>query len=346
MMGWVSQGVRKMNVWKKAMAAVLAMSAGEALAAQTPEPLEVALGDVSLNKVSFLIAADAGIFAKNGLNVRQYITPGAAEVARNSGVVVPPEFVKADIGSAAIAIGGGSPMIYRAANANGPIRILIATTEYHIRDHIIAAPSIKTVADLKGKRLGYSVPGAVTHVGALGFARKMGWTPGKDIVLVGGGNALKPLQDGKEDALMGAGMLFAKAKELKYNDVIDLTAYDIPVAGSSILAERGWLGSHRDMAARFVKSAIEADALMKTNRSAFDAALVKWFNIKDKPTQDAMYREALEIPRKPYPAVEGVKFTFEIYDSAAMRKFKPEDFYDRSFVESLDKSGFIDGLYK
>ena len=56
----------------------------------TPVPLEVALGDVSINKVPFLIAADAGLYAKNGLDVEQFITPFAADAIRRSGVVVPP----------------------------------------------------------------------------------------------------------------------------------------------------------------------------------------------------------------------------------------------------------------
>jgi hypothetical protein len=59
-----------------------------------------------------------------------------------------------------------------------------------------------------------------------------------------------------------------------------------------------------------------------------------------------MYHEALEIPRKPYPAVEGIKATLSIYDSPGMRKYKAEDFYDASFIEALDKSGAIDRLYK
>jgi NitT/TauT family transport system substrate-binding protein len=316
-------------------------------AADRLTPLDVALGDVSLNKVSFLMAADTGIYARNGLEVHQFITPGAAQVAKNSGIIVPPENIKADIGSAPISIGGGSPMIYRVSTDPKAIhRIVLTTTESIIRDHIIAAPNIKSVQELKGKRLGYSVPGAVTHVGAVGFARKMGWEPGKDITLVGGGNALNPLLEGKEDALLGTGMLFAKASENKLNDLIDLTQYKIPVAGSSILAEKNWLAANRDTAARFVKAAIEADAMMKTNRAAFNAALVKWFNIKDKATQDSMYREAMEIPRKPYPAVEGIKATISVYDSPGMRKYKAEDFYDSSFIEALDKSGAIDRLYK
>jgi len=326
---------------------LLCLGVGPSQASDKLTPLDVALGDVSLNKVSFLIAADTGIYARNGLDVHQFITPGAAQVARNSGIVVPTENVRVDIGNAPISIGGGSPMIYRVGNDPRAIhRIVLTTTESIIRDHIIASPNIKSVQDLKGKRLGYSVPGAVTHVGAIGFARKMGWEPGKDILLVGGGNALNPLLEGREDALLGTGMLFAMASERKLNDLLDLTQYKIPVAGSSILAERNWLQSNRDTAARFVKAAIEADALMKTNRVTFNAALVKWFNINDTATQESMYREAVAIPRKPYPAVEGIKNTLAIYDSPQMRKYKAEDFYDASFITALDKSGAIDRLYK
>jgi NitT/TauT family transport system substrate-binding protein len=328
-------------------AALLGANLTSALAADKAIPLDVALGDVSLNKVAFLIAADAGLYAKNGLDVDQFITPAAAQVARNSGVVVPPGFVKADTGHAPIDIGGGSPMIYRVANdARGVHRVALASTESYIRDHIIAAPSIKSLEDLKGKRLGYSVPGAVTHVGALAFARHMGWDPDKDISLMGNGNALNPLREGREDALLGSAMLFAMAPELKLKDLLDLPQYKFPVAGSSILAEKNWLKDNRETAGRFVTSAVEAIALMKRDDRVFRAALVKWFNIKDPATQDRMFHEAGDIPAKPYPAVDGIKFTMELYDSPEMRKYKAEDFYDSSFIAELDNSGAIDRLYQ
>lgn len=42
-----------------------------AAAAERLVPLDVDMGDISLNKVAYLIADDAGIYAKNGLDVRQ-----------------------------------------------------------------------------------------------------------------------------------------------------------------------------------------------------------------------------------------------------------------------------------
>ena len=49
--------------------------------------------------------------------------------------------------------------------------------------------------------------------------------------------------------------------------------------------------------------------------------------------------------RKPYPSIEGIKKAMQLYDSAAMRRFKPEDFYDSSYMKELDDSGFLDKLY-
>jgi len=55
--------------------ASLAMAASPLRAATE---VDVALGDISVNKVPFLVAADAGIYAKYGLDVHQFNTPGAA----------------------------------------------------------------------------------------------------------------------------------------------------------------------------------------------------------------------------------------------------------------------------
>ena len=87
-----------------------------AAAAEALIALEVDLGDISLNKVPYLIASDTGIYTKNGLDVRQYITPAAAETARRSGVSVPAQSIKADVGNAPIALGSGTPMMYRVTN--------------------------------------------------------------------------------------------------------------------------------------------------------------------------------------------------------------------------------------
>ena len=69
----------------------VALALAGLLAASGAEPaakVEVSLGDVSINKVPQLVAADQGIYTKYGLEVHQTISAGAARTAAASGVVV------------------------------------------------------------------------------------------------------------------------------------------------------------------------------------------------------------------------------------------------------------------
>ncbi len=66
----------------------------------------------------------------------------------------------------------------------------------------------------------------------------------------------------------------------------------------------------------------------------------------DREKLSANYLVANTLPAKPYPAIDGIKKTMELYDSLNMRMHKPEDFYDDHFIRELDQSGFIDSLYK
>src|SRR5712691_9582223 len=68
------------------------------------------------------------------------------------------------------------------------------------------------------------------------------------------------------------------------------------------------------------------------------AAMAKWYGIRDARAQEHICAQAMQLPAKPYPSVEGIKTMMEIYDYREMRIHQPEDFYDASFVSELDKS--------
>ena len=306
--------------------------------------VDVSLGDVSINKVPQLVAADQGLYTKYGLDVHQTISAGAARAAAASGVVVPDAYVNRDAGAAApIEVGGGSPMIYSfVTNARGAARVIVLTQEAMAVDHIIAAPGIAGVSDLKGKRIGFSGVGSVTHFSALSLARRLGWTPDRDVTLVGGSATLDALKQNKVDAILGSAMVIALAPQAGFKDIGDLTTYKMPMAGSGIMVDKVYLAAHREIVLRFVKADIEATALMQRDRRVFNAALAKWFNITDARTQDGMFAYVNKFEKKPYPSAEGIKQVFAIYDSPAMRRHTPEEFYDSSLVAELDKSGFLD----
>jgi NitT/TauT family transport system substrate-binding protein len=306
--------------------------------------VDVSLGDVSINKVPQLVAADQGLYAKYGLDVHQTISAGAARAAAASGVVVPDAYVNRDASVAApIEVGGGSPMIYGfVTNARGAARVIVLTQEAMAVDHIIARPGIAGVQDLKGKRLGFSGVGSVTHFSALSLARQLGWSPDREITLVAGSATLDALKQEKVDAILASAMVIALAPQAGFKDIGNLTAYKMPMAGSGIMVDKAYLAAHRDTVLRFLKADIEATALMQKDRRVFKAALAKWFNITDARTQDGMFAYVNKFEKKPYPSVGGIKQVFAVYDSPEMKRHTPEEFYDSSLLAELDKSGFLD----
>jgi NitT/TauT family transport system substrate-binding protein len=165
--------------------------------------VDVSLGDVSINKVPQLVAADQGLYAKYGLDVHQTISAGAARAAAGSGVIVPKAYVNETPAAAApIEVGGGSPMIHSVVNNGRPPRVIVLTQEAMAMDHVIAKPGIASMHDLKGRRLGFSGVGSVTHFSALSLARQFGWTPDRDITLVAGSATLDALKQDKVDAVL------------------------------------------------------------------------------------------------------------------------------------------------
>lgn len=327
-------------------AVVILIAAGAVSAfAQEPIKLRVGLGDVSLNKIPFVAAYEAGIYKKNGLEIEQSVTPAAAEVARRTGVIVPPEMVRSGGKETPIVIGGGSPLIVRwTSDAQADDRVIVGCTDQVVRWRIIGRPDLTAVEQLKGKRLGYSGYGAVTHYVALVFSGIMGWNPQQDLSLMSGANTMDALKSGRVDAIIASELHETLALAAGYKMLVALDKYNIPNAGSGVNVARAYLKTNPEAVRRFVKSTVEAIALVKRDKQAAFRAMAKWYNVTDPKQQEYFYREIANLPRKPYPSVDGIKKVMQVYDSHEMRKYKPEDFYDSSFMRELDESRFIDTL--
>jgi NitT/TauT family transport system substrate-binding protein len=308
--------------------------------------LTVELGDVSLTKLPFVMAAEARIYKRNGLDVRQFITPNAAELIRRSaGLVVPKEFVGTGAGD--INIGGGSPTLVRmTSDARAPQRVVLATTDDVSRFHIISRPDIASPQDLKGKRIGFSGVGALSHYVTILFAQRMGWDYQHDLSLFANAAGAEVIRSGRVDASTVDEIALAEAVRQGLKDLVDTGTYRFPMPGSGVNADKAWLPKNHEAAARFIKSTVEAIALLKNDKSAAFAAMAKWYGITEPARQEAVYAQAAQLPRKPYPAVEGIRKMMDVYDYREMRLHRPEDFYDASFVAELDRSGYIDGLYR
>jgi NitT/TauT family transport system substrate-binding protein len=109
------------------------------------------------------------------------------------------------------------------------------------------------------------------------------------------------------------------------------------------------LAKRRDVARRFLKAYVEAVHILKTNPDVSKKALAKYRQTKDEKRLEDAYQTLREIVKpKPYPSIDGFKTIIKDASDRipAAKTANPKDFIDISLLEELDRSGFIDALYK
>ncbi|HEY7747060.1 MAG TPA: ABC transporter substrate-binding protein [Aestuariivirgaceae bacterium] len=94
------------------------------------------------------------------------------------------------------------PLHITSIDAGMPIKVLAGLHSGCLE--LIANPTIRSVADLRGKRVGVDVRGSTGHVMLTLMVAYVGLDPAKDIDWVFGTGSVKLFVDGKIDAILGA----------------------------------------------------------------------------------------------------------------------------------------------
>ncbi len=319
-------------------------------------PVRVELASRSVSKLPFVIAMDQGLYEKYGLDIQLRMPSADFE----GGIAAPntltrwAEFVAIRLGARSwrpeISVDGATPQIFNMVTDVGARQqIFLAATDCVVRAHIVGRKGIERLEDLKGKRLGVT-SGIHTTTGfvALLLAERMGWDPVQDISIMRHGTSIDALRDGRVDALVASERTYAAALQEGFPVLAATSMWgELPIAGNSVKVAPAWLEdrTHREVARRFLQATVEGIALFHQNRELALEVLAKWHGITDQAYAETVYEGGRWIPRKPYPCYEGIEKTMERYDSNAMRRYTPEDFYEDSLIRELDESGFIDSLY-
>ena len=100
---------------------------------------------------------------------------------------------------------------------------------------------------------------------------------------------------------------------------------------------------------RVVKSFVEGIHQMRTNPDLAKKAINKYMRLNgDRELEEAYQLLRRVTLTKPYPTIDGIKTILNdlIDQIPAAKTADPKDFVDTRFLEELDRSGYIDRLYR
>jgi NitT/TauT family transport system substrate-binding protein len=327
--------LHSLNVLIGSMAILVLLSGS---AARSAEQIRVGYGSLSTSYAPIWVAGEAQLFQKNGI---------AAEVLYLESALVRTALIAGDI-----VMGGMSGTTMAAPRLQGADPIIIASFLNSLQYRLVVRPEIKTPSQLKGKRIGVAGFGLGAHRGAQIMIAELGLNPDTDVVMLqigGDPTRLSALLSGTIDASVFNPPLYKRAVEAGMRVLANIEEMGFPVQASALVSTERFVHTNPDLTRRAIKSIIEAIHLVKTNPELTKRAIRKYMRFKDDRDTDEAYQIIRDVtPRKPYPTVEGMKTVLDelALKVPAAKAAQPREFMDTRFIEELDRSGFIDGLYK
>ena len=231
----------------------------------------------------------------------------------------------------------------------GADTVYIASTASRFIFHMYGDPAIKSVADLKGKVFAATQPAASTDYAGRILLRRYGLVPDKDVKILYAGSApavLTTLKSGNASAgLMSAPITF-QAQELGLKHILNVTELNIPFIFVGVVTTRKVIQQKPDAVNRYLRAYAEAISIIHRDKETTMKVMGKFMKTDNRQLLEAVYEEHEPVfQRVPLMTKDVVQAVLDVVKSPKGTQGKPEDFFDNSFLQKLDASGFINSLY-
>jgi len=299
------------------------------------DKIRVAFSAVAPTQGVLWVADVGGLLNKNGFSAEIIYTRAAIET-----------LVAGEVDFAQM-----TGALMSSARLQGADPVMLAGVQDILNDRLVVRPNINSVEDLKGKRVGVFRFGSASHLRMLNVLPRYGMGE-RDITFLQVGDTperLIALHGGSIDATLLAPPDHFEALRLGMKILLNLRDLNVPYQGTGLVTTQRLLGRNRDLARRFLKAFVEGIYLVRTNPTVSKRALAKYRQTKDEKQIEDAYLTLREIVKpKPYPSIDGFKTIIKdaIDRIPAAKTANPKDFIDTSLLEELDRSGYIDGLYR
>jgi NitT/TauT family transport system substrate-binding protein len=304
------------------------------------ERIKIAYSSADASNAVWFIALDGGFYKKHGLDAElvfiqssttsvSSVVAGDIQVANTSG------------GAVASAVVGGAQLIMTACYIN--------TLPYEL----VVQETVRSAEDLRGKSIGISRVGSASDVAARILVKGLGLEPVKDVPIIQVGGPSERAAAFRTGRIVGfpspPGTIHL-AKGIPHRILIGTAdfqkRFDFPYICST--TTKRYLAAHRDTMRRLTMALIEATHFLKTRKEETKQFIAKYTRQNNPQYLEASYVANVKLhERVPLVTREGTEVQIK---EALSRKpgatLKVEDMVDDSIVRELEKSGFIDKVYK
>ena len=295
--------------------------------------MRIAYSSISGAYVGIWVAHDAGLFAKEGLDDQMILIPSATQLAQVA--------VAGDVDIASL---GGGPMI--AAALSGADLKVIGNNVNKMIFSIHAKPEVKSIEELRGKRIGVSRFGSSSDVSARYALRKFNLDPQKDVM----SSIFGDLRSGAVDGALVSPPTQFLSEKLGFKELVSITEMNFAYPNPAMTVAGDLIRKRPDAIDRFMRAYVRGVHRARTDREFAIKSLAKYTTVTDPVLLGKTYDFYLDkvVERAPYINMGGMQNAIDdlARTVSTAKTAKPEQFVDVRFLEKLEKSGLLNELYK
>lgn len=309
--------------------------------AAAQDKVRMGLSSVSGLHAAVWVAEQKGLFRKHGIEAEVIVTGQGGTAGISALLANDIQMVNS----------AGDVLV--AAALRGGDTVMVASVVNKGLQRLVTKPDIKTPADLKGKRIGVTRIGAVSHSVLLMILQRWKMTVNDIQVLQLGSspNMLASLDKGGiEGGVLTIPSMFV-AEDRGYRVLLDMADTDIFYLHTMVGTTRQYIKNNRDKVLRFLRGYVEGIAFVKQNKKESLDIVKKKLRIG--PEQERNLERSLDLlitkyyENVPYPSIRGVETVlgFIEKDNPKAKTADPKSFVDDSLLRELEQSGLVKKLY-
>jgi NitT/TauT family transport system substrate-binding protein len=217
------------------------------------------------------VAKDAGLFAKNGLNVEPVQIRGGALITMG-------------IMSGQLQFSGAGAESIVAARIEGGDVVLLACPADSDPVYLIARPGTKSPAELKGKATAVTRLGSTTHFYLRAALRQVGIDPEKDVTILQLGTGTESVTALENGRIAMAALTIRYALPLMQKNwpmFVDLSTTDLVYPASCVASSRAFVKAEPKVVDDFLRAYVAAIQLIKKDSAFAEKTFAKWLREKD-----------------------------------------------------------------